>query len=397
MKNKIFVGDNLKVLNDEMLSPYINNVGMIYIDPPYNNGSRFSYKNSGFPETWVNYIKPRIASSYKYMKEDSAIFVSIDDSEYAPLKIMMNEIFGEENFVGTFITRQAQRSNAKHINIVHEYVLCYAKNKKKLAKFQIKRMDIPEDREMIKKIYREVKRVFKNQGKQEAQLVLNALIEKNCKAYGISWLRNYCNIDDSCRIYFAKDLSTPGDPRSVDIPEINLHLDPLKTRGWPQDKKILDLYKDERLVFRNNRPYVKHYLEESEDNAPSILNFYSRQGSEALKKLGINKIFDTPKPVELIKFLMRLYCKEDTYIMDYFAGSGTTAQAVYEVNREDKKNHNYILIQLNEKVDKNTDSYEECIKIGIKPEIQYILKYRIDTYLKKNKKECDYDFYDYEK
>ena len=80
------------------------------------------------------------------------------------------------------------------------------------------------------------------------------------------------------------DLSNPSKPRAVNIPEINLTLNPLKSRGWASDKKFIDLYKNNRLFFRNGRPYEKKYLEESEDNAPSILNFFSRQGTNDVKK-----------------------------------------------------------------------------------------------------------------
>jgi adenine-specific DNA-methyltransferase len=255
-------------------------------------------------------------------------------------------------------------------------------------------MDIPEDRNMIEKICSEVGTIFVNQGKEKAYNHLQVLIKRYCAQYNITWLKNYCNIDENGRIYFAKDLSTPGKPRVVDIPSINLHLDALPTRGWPNDSKIIELYDSSRLVFKGQRPYVKHYIQEAQDNAPSILNFYSRHGTLALKKLGIHKLFDTPKPVELIKFFIRLCCKTSTYILDYFAGSGTTAQAVYEINKEDKMKHNYILVQLNEKVNSKSDVYTECEKLGIKPQLQYILKYRIDTYLELNNQSIDYDFYD---
>lgn len=395
MKNKIFVGDNYQIMNDEVMNEFINKVNMIYIDPPYNNGSKFSFNNRIIDEDWITFMEKRITSSYKFMSENSAIFVSIDDSELAALKILLDKIFSKENFVGIFITRQSQRSNAKHINTIHEYVLCYAKNKKKLAEFKINRIDIPEDKEMIDNIYTEVKLQNRKNGYEAACKTLQEQIKKYCKLYNISWLKNYDNFDKTTeKIYFAKDLSTPGQPREVNIPSINVHLNALETRGWPRDEKIIKLFNESRLVFKGERPYVKHYLEESQDNAPSILNFYSRQGTNALKKLGINNLFDTPKPVEMIKFFIRLFCDRDTYIFDYFAGSGTTAQAVYEVNLEDKRNNSYILIQLNESINKESKVYKECEKLKIKPKLQYVLKYRIDKYLDSINKEIDYDFYD---
>lgn len=171
-------------------------------------------------------------------------------------------------------------------------------------------------------------------------------------------MKNYNCIDDDGSIYFASDLSVPGIPRRVDIDEINLHLAPLKTRAWATEKKFLELHDKGLLVFRNNRPYCKKCLRDARDNAPSVLNFYSRFGSKDLDNLGLHHIFDTPKPAELIKFLIRISnVKSGKYVFDCYAGSGTTAQAVLEVNSEDKKDINYILIQNKERINKKGKSY----------------------------------------
>ena len=148
------------------------------------------------------------------------------------------------------------------------------------------------------------------------------------------------------------------------------------------------------MCFKDGRPYCKHYLYESEDNVPSILKFFSRQGTNDLKKLGIYNLFDTPKPVELLKFLIRISTNKNDILMDFFAGSGSFAQAVYESNKENNKNNKYILIQLSEDVNINSNAYKECKKLGIKPNVADILKYRIDVYLKKNNMAKDYIFYD---
>ena len=115
------------------------------------------------------------------------------------------------------------------------------------------------------------------------------------------------------------------------------------------------------------------------------MNFYSRQGTEDLKRLGLNGLFDTPKPVEMIKFLIRITHKENDTILDFFGGSGTTAQAVYETNIEDGRNNNYILIQLEEELDKKYQARKIAEKLEIKPVVSEILKLRIDTFLKAKK------------
>ena len=390
-QNLLFIGDNLTVMNsDEFNQRVSEKIKMIYIDPPYNTGSSFSYKDKIDRDAWLLFMQERLMKAKKFLKEDGCIFISIDDSEYAYLKVLCDDVFGSANFVGTFITQQAQRSNAKHINIVHEYILCYAKNKKKLAAFKVRRIDIPEQKKMIDKMYQEIKPFVKANDFDSAQKKLNQLIIENCEEYNITWLRNYSNIDKDGRIYFSKDLSTPGKPRRVSIPEIGLYLEPLRTRSWSTDRKLIELYKKDRLVFKGNRPYEKHYLEEAEDNVPSILNYYSRQGTNDLNHLGLRDIFDTPKPVELIKFLIRIATKDDDTILDFFAGSGTTAQAVYEINQEDNRNNHYVLIQLDEPVRENTNVYKTCLNYGIEPVISEITKYRINTYLKSNDMPIDY-------
>lgn len=392
-KNHIYIGDNLTVMNDNNLNKLYNSVKMIYIDPPYNTKSDKSYSDKIDSNDWAKFMYDRLVSSLKFLKEDGCIFISIDDNEYANLKLVADEVFGKKNFVGTFITLQAQRSNAKHINTVHEYILCYAKNKNKLKKFQVKRMDIPEDKKMIDNLYNRVNTIIEKDGYKVADRKLKRIVLEYCDAYNIRWLRNYCNVDSDGKIFFAVDLSVPGEPRKVDIKEINLKLEPLRTRGWVSDKKFIELYEKDLLYFKNGRPYSKLYLEDSVDSVSSCLRFFSRQGTNDLKKLGLANLFDTPKPVEMLKFLIRIATEPSDVVMDYFAGSGTLAQAVYEVNVEDGRKNNYILIQIDEKVNEKSDAYKECIKRGINPDVSSIMLYRIDYFLNENGMKKDYDLF----
>ena len=312
-------------------SKYKNSVKMIYIDPPYNTKSIKTYNDNLKTIDWNMFMEPRLSKAKDFLTEDGCIFISIDDNEFANLKIMCDKIFGKENFTGNFITYQALRSNSKHINTVHEYVLCYAKNKKKLNEFKIKRIDNTDEKKIIDSLYRDVKKIIEFEGVKEANKKIKSLITEYCERYNITWLKNYNNVDEDGRIYFAMDLSTPGEPREVNIKSINLHLNPLPTRGWASDEKFIELYNDDLLSFKGNRPYEKHYLEDACDNVTSVLKFFSRHGTNDLKKLDLYNIFDTPKPVELIKFLIKISTKDDDLILDFFAGSGTTAQAVYAV------------------------------------------------------------------
>ena len=389
-KNEIYIGDNLTVMKSDTFKKYHGSIGLIYIDPPYNTLTSKSYNDKNDSNSWYDFMHERLTEARKLLRDDAVILISIDDNEYASLKLCCDDVFGVRNFVGTMITKQAQRSNAKLINIVHEYVLCYAKDKKKLGSFSIKRVDIPEQKNMIENLQKEIKEIFKESGKDVATKTLNKRIKQICEENEITWLKNYSNVDDTGKIFFAVDLSTPGEPRTVDIPEIGLHLEPLPTRGWATDARFTELYKAKRLAFKNERPYSVRYLLESEDNVPSILNFYSRQGTHDLKRLGLQGVFDTPKPVEMLKFFIRMTNTNRSIVLDFFGGSGSTGQAVYETNSEDNRQNKYILIQLHEEVNKKSKAFKKCEELGIEPYIDKILEFRLKKYLESQRKAEDY-------
>lgn len=387
MKHKVYIGDNLRVMQlNKDFDQYGGKVSVIYIDPPYNTKTKKSYNDKQAREEWLEFMKARLILGKYYLNEEGVIFISIDDNEYAYLKVLCDEVFGEQNCLGTFITKQSQRSNAKHINTVHEYILAYAKNKKKCPEFKVKRIDTPEGREIINHVNYLVKRADGYYPKKSLtkafRELLSAYISDNP---GLSWLRNYNNVNVAGEVYFATDLSTPGKPRTVDIPEIGLHLDPLPTRGWSSDEKFKELYKANRLIFRDGRPYAIHYLSEAEDSAPSILDFYSRQGNEDMKRLGLDGIFDTPKPVNMLKYLLRITGVSEGPVLDFFAGSGSFCQAVEEVNKEDGKNLQCLLIQLDEDIQEGTEAYEKCLELCIEPNIPAVLEARL------KKVGCDYE------
>lgn len=389
-KNEIYIGDNLTVMKSDTFKKYHGLIGLIYIDPPYNTLTSKSYNDKNDSNTWYDFMHERLIEAKELLRDDAVILISIDDNEYASLKLCCDDVFGMQNFVGTMITKQAQRSNAKLINTVHEYVLCYAKDKKKLDSFSIKRMDIPEQKHMIEGLQKEIKDILKESGKEVATKALSKRIKQICEEEDITWLRNYSNIDDDGKIFFAVDLSTPGEPRTVDIPEIGLHLDPLPTRGWTTDARFIELHKAKRLAFKNGRPYSVRYLSESEDNVPSILNFYSRQGTHDLKRLGLQDVFDTPKPVEMLKFFIRMTDTRDSIVLDFFGGSGSTGQAVYETNDEDDRQNRYILIQLDEEVNRKSKAFEKCKELGIEPSIDKILEFRLKKFLETRGKAEDF-------
>lgn len=356
MKNKsmYIVGDAEEKLKDIAT----NSIKLIYIDPPYNTGSKFIYNDKRKSTDWLSFMESKLVESRRVLSESGVIFISIDDNEYANLKLLCDEIFGSANNLGTLITRQATRSNSKHINTIHEYVLCYAKDKKQAHKFETKRTNIPTYRQTISKLSKEIKLKLKTEGRKSAEKRLKELLAHYDHIDGYSWLKNYNLIDEDGEICFAKDLSTPGKPNRIDIPEINLKLEPLRTRSWTRKEKIIELYNTNQLIFKNGRPYRKSLLKDSKDSLMSFLNFYSRQGVHDLDKLGLKGLFDTPKPVDMIKLFILCVCKKDDTVLDFFSGSATTGQAVLEVNKEQDYNLKFILIQLEEAIERNSETYK---------------------------------------
>lgn len=378
--NILAIGDNLYAL--QRLVKTKNIFDFIYIDPPYNTGNSFSYLDKRDEQQYESFMSKRLALSHRILSDDGLIYISIDDSSYVSLRTTCDKIFGKDNFVGTLITHQAIRSNTKLINTVHEYIIVYAKNIKQVNCLQVKRSQTPEGHELIDKLNKLVQKTFLKCGRPQAEKALRSYIKLHATSNN-AWLRNYNCVDEQGRILFPKDLSVPGDPAPIDIDEINLHLAALPTRRWSSKKKFIKLHNEGKLYFKNGRPYEAHYLLDSYDNVSSILNFYSRQGTNDLVKLGLRGLFDTPKPVELIKYLIRisLSSKDNAKILDFFAGSGTTGQAVMEVNKEDDKHHIFCLVQLDEPISEKTSSYRYCIDQGLPPTIDQLTKMRLDRYI----------------
>lgn len=307
------------------------------------------------------------------------MFISIDDNQLIELRLICNEIFGKENFLGMFITRQATRSNAKHINTIHEYIVVYAKNKKKAPAFEIKRLDIPFYAERLLPLMAEIKKEHKQMGAESANKLLKKRLKEFEKLEFFSFLKNYSIVDENGEICFATDLSTPsGNPNELFIEEISLHLPALKSRAWSSKEKFIKLFRENKLLFKQGRPYEKHLLSESYDNAMSILNFYSRQGKHDLEKLGLGNLFSTAKPVEMIKYLIKISSlTQHDKILDFFAGSGTTAQAVLECNQEDNTDHEFILCQISEKIKGNQKAIDYLEQCGYQADIADITKLRL--------------------
>lgn len=348
-ENIIIEGDNLEVLK-LLQSSYGKDGGqikMIYIDPPYNTGNDFVYPDNyetpldnyleltgqkvngettqskkskdGRKHTqWLNMIFPRLLLSRTLLKEDGVIFISIDDNEYDNLKKLCDEVFGEENFISTFIWKKRSGTNDSKnlVSIDHEYILCYSKN----------------------------------------NLTLLKGIEKT--------FTNYKNPDNDPRgEWTSGDLTCnknyierPNLYYPITDPETGITYECNKTNVWRYEKVKLNKHiKDGKVLFPKNGVgtpmYKRHKSEVRSIYQPissSLGDFFNSNSTKTLRKILEGQIFDYPKSVELIKILINQIVNKNDIVLDFFGGSGTTGQSVLELNQEDGGNRKFILVQLPE-------------------------------------------------
>jgi adenine-specific DNA-methyltransferase len=388
-QNVFIEGDNLETLKI-LQKRYHNQIKLIYIDPPYNTGKDFVYpdnyregletylewtrqvneegkKVSSNSETegryhsnWLNMMYPRLKLARNLLTEDGVIFISIDDNEQDNLKKICNEVFGEACFIGTIVWHNSSRQNDL-VAIEHEYIHIYGR------KSAVNGSQWNRSREVALRLERMVK-AMQQEGKSigDAESVLAFEIDclqeedthKGTKNF--SWLTNYKNIDSEWNIYYPVDLSGEGSgpPRKFGDKIVPAPAG----RHWMGQDYIDELMLEGRIVWRGERAYRKLYIQESLDNLKSIVSIPTRNGSEQLKKLLGKDIFDKPKPVNLIAKLMRYVLGKDDVILDFFAGSATTAHAVIQLNAEDNGNRRFIMVQLPEP----TPEDSEARKAGFK-------------------------------
>lgn len=382
--NLLIKGDNLDALR-LLRQNYFGQVKLIYIDPPYNTQSDafiyrddFSARQSEVLEQlgynadtidyvkniygarthsgWLSFMYPRLLLAKDLLLDDGVIFISIDDNEQAQLKLLCDEVFGEENFVSNIVWQNSSRQSEEIAN-EHEYILAYKKinqsqqwirsrptagnlqSKINLLKTENKTLD--EAISILRKDIDDILEEDKKNGTRENQ-----------------WLLNYKNLDSDWKIYYAVDLSGEGDgpPRIFNGKSIPAPAG----RHWMGQDYINELENNNRIVWRGDRAYRKLYIEESLENLKSIIRLPTRNGSEEIKAMLGKEVFSKPKPVELIKKISYFLTTENDIILDFFAGSGTTAQAVMELNAEDGGQRRFILVQIPQPIDakKQKEAYQ---------------------------------------
>ncbi|WP_235666108.1 site-specific DNA-methyltransferase [Mycoplasmopsis citelli] len=293
---------------------------------------KFIYRDKFSRNGWLNMLKERLELAKQLLSEQGVIFISIDDNEQGYLKVLMDEIFGENNFIVNFIWEKnyASKNNNKFVSVNHDYILCYAKNKNILGKFN-----------RLERTQKNNKLYMHDDNDGRGLYKKSDLTKKSKNKYDIKW--------DS-KIY-----KCPQDS------------------GWLYpEKKMYQLIKDNRISLpedQNKRPALKKYLNEVSDVISlSILPYqlvgHTQEAVDKLKEVIGNNNFDTPKSVRLIKYLIKLATKNNLKVLDFYAGSGTTAQAVLELNKDENSNISYTLVTNNENNIAYDITYERIYRIN---------------------------------
>lgn len=401
-ENLIIEGDNLEVLK-LLQKSYYGKIKMIYIDPPYNTGNEFIYpddyreglqtylrytkqvsdkgvaqttnkETSGrFHSIWLNMMYPRLYLAKNLLKDNGVIFVSIDDNEVSNIRALLNEIFGEENFVGNMIWKNVTDNNPTNIATEHEYIVVYAKSKINLE--PIWKSNLSDVKDVLINIGNELI------GKYDDE---NVLQEKYSEWFRENknqlWpLENYKFIDKNGVYSGERGVHNPGkEGYRYDIihPEtLKPCKEPLMGYRFPEEtmNKMID---EGRIIFGKDEDKlveIKVYAKDYMQKLSSVINLDGRAGANELRELfpETEKVFSNPKPIELLKELISFSSNEDDIILDFFAGSGTTAHSILSLNEEKNVDRKFILVQLPEHLDKKNENqkkaYEFCKKLN-KPE-----------------------------
>jgi len=360
--NLIIEGENLAVL--KLLSnSYREQVKCIYIDPPYNTGKDFVYSDKfnqdkaaywedaevtenglkidtntetdgRFHSNWLNMMYSRLLIARQLLREDGVIFISIDDNEVHHLRKLCDEVFGEENFVGEFIWKSRQNKDNRATtgaSIDHEYIICYSKQNESKA---------------LRGTERKVEQYTNPDNDLRGDWASGNMV-------GI--------LPENLRPNCHYDLVNPETGINYGRPKM----------GWRYDKNTMNrLIEEDRIIWpssEDGRPRRKVFLNDLSDGFTGFTsivgeNIFTRNGSKEIEELFGFRAFDFPKPSSLIEEFIDQVTDDNDLVLDFFAGSGSTGQAVLELNQQNGRKLKYILVQLPEATDEKSEAYNSGYK-----------------------------------
>ncbi|WNM13595.1 site-specific DNA-methyltransferase [Mesomycoplasma ovipneumoniae] len=346
---------------------------VIYIDPPYNTQvsfnegnqiandkenilpSKFIYRDKYSRNGWLNLLNERLNLAKKLLKEDGLIFVSIDDNQQAYLKILMDEIFGEENFVANLVWQKKNEgsgANSRFLKILTEYILVYSANIQKLNT-NIYTQNVDDGG------YKYSDEFIEERGKYKL---------KQLDGASLKWSENMdYPINYNGTIYYPG-----GSQEKWKLRQQGKRAFTDWTWRWSREKLNWGI-ENKFIVFKNGKVYSKQYqfvdnnnqkLERESKFSNLISSTHGSNGTEEQKDIFNTKVFDHPKPIELIQYVINLHPNKNARVLDFFAGSGTTGHAVWELNRQDGGKRTFTLVTNDQNDIATNITYERLFRIS---------------------------------
>jgi adenine-specific DNA-methyltransferase len=355
--------ENLEFLKDETTSnkyKLVGGVDTIYIDPPYNTGNHeatgFVYNDTfgRHPDRhtlWLNFMKERLVLAKTLLKPAGVIVVSIDDSEAHRLRVLMDEVFGENNFIAQLVVDGGNpKNNARFFSTTHEYMLVYARSATTLYKTNTKWR---KRRDGIDKLLKEYMKATKRYKEDYEQVTVH--LKNWVKTQKLTKrLKVFYNADQK-GLYTYSDLSAPGVGLRYEVKHpVTGKPCQIPSRGWGLSEEKFRALNEAGLVLYGKdetfQPLKKLYLQDRKDQVQkAILEYPSRTSTHLLEKLlGRKSSFNNPKNLKMMADLVDLITPPDGVVLDFFAGSGTTGHAVLMLNTSPESNRTFVLVTNNE-------------------------------------------------
>jgi len=398
-ENIFIEGENLEVLKI-LRKSYIGKIKMIYIDPPYNTGDDFIYKDTFADSTedylrrtaqqsdegvlvsnpkssgkyhanWLTDMYPRLRVSKDLLTNDGFVFVSIADEEIHNLKQLMNEVYGEENFIAQFIHKNNSNKNqANLVSVSCEYFLCYAKDKMNL-KDVLWRIE----KKGAKDVYNTFTKL-KKEGLTLDEIMLE--VKELYKRPKYAHLSRWNKIDEN-GVFMDDNLSREGGPKNYSIINPTTEKDcPIPPRGWGKTKEELEELANNNMIYFGNPetpPRIKTYITGEDYSVPDSFWYIDNSIDTRWQKDQFGDlVFDNPKPLELIKNIISMVTDEGDIVLDFYAGSGTTGHSVIDIYQDKKVK--FIITQIAEKIKPKGKTAKYALSLGYKV-ISEITKDRI--------------------
>lgn len=393
-KNLFIEGDNLEALKI-LQENYLGKIKAVYIDPPYNTGNDFVYKddfaessedfltrtnqkdndgsrliantsaNGRFHSDWLSMMYPRLKLARNLLTEDGVIFVSIDDTEVANLREVMNLVYGEQNFIATVVWQGGRKNDSRYISVGHDYLLIYARNESRIRELGVKWRERKTGVDEALAAGREAWAESGNNPAKATSLYRAWLSRQENLTASVT---RFKNIDDTGRIYNAdKDLGWPGGggptfevlhpitKRPVSIPGTGWRFTEARLKEQI-DAGLVEFGPDEKKI-----PRGKTFLEELDSQVPeSIFTQIRTTASQRLARLIGPGIFEYPKDEFVIARWLNVVTDSDpeALVLDFFAGSGSTAHAVQHLNAAEGGNRRFIMVQIPQPCDEKSDAFQ---------------------------------------